>query len=506
MGVCGRHKSAGSLDGEPEDIGENPDCVWGMSLVCREDGYRRKLTSRFTQALASTAIVATLAAGLWAGFGSPAMSGGETRTISLHHVHTGESLTVTYMVNGRYVPSAMKQINYLLRDWRRNEVIAIDPKTVDLVWELHADLGSKAPINIICGYRSAKTNSFLKRIGRGVARKSQHIAGKAIDIAFPDVPTIKMRNSALVRKVGGVGYYTGRNSFLHVDSGSVRQWGPGISANEMASIFRDYRRTVGARLNRNDQLRVASAKFTVPAQKAKTPPVEAGYEGDDDELAQMTEIASKTPAKPKAKLVPEVAAAPETVAQLVVIPKPRPKPIEVLMMAAVNMKIEPASAPPPDEDQAQSPVADSIGAIAAASTMAEESIGMVSSNISAKGGLADSLRDDTASGVPVIRTLTASAAGQDIFWWPQQITFDVARAIRRDGAPQPFADTAAGLLPGGAEAAEVTALPKLAIATMQEVASGKGDMLVVNRDGKGSLEMGQTFRLKPQELGQLETP
>src|SRR5205085_12251150 len=130
----------------------------------------------------------------------------------------------------RYVPSAMQKINVLLRDWRRNEVIRIDPRTIDLMWELHADLGSKDAVHIVCGYRSPKTNSFLKRIGRNVARKSQHMAGKAIDLFFPDVSTTQLRNSAMVRKVGGVGYYSGSNGFVHIDSGRVRHW-PRISAS-----------------------------------------------------------------------------------------------------------------------------------------------------------------------------------------------------------------------------------------------------------------------------------
>ena len=120
---------------------------------------------------------------------TPSEAGGETRTISLYHVHTKESLTVTYKVNGRYIPSAMSKINHLMRDWRRNETIKMDPETVDLMWELHADLGSNRPIHIICGFRSPKTNAFLKRIGRNVARKSQHMVGKAIDLYFPDVST-----------------------------------------------------------------------------------------------------------------------------------------------------------------------------------------------------------------------------------------------------------------------------------------------------------------------------
>ena len=160
-----------------------------MGLDCREAGHRKTLLTRCKKVLASTAVAAVMTAGLWFGLADSAVSGGETRTISLYMVHTSESLKVTYMKNGKYIPSAMKKINYILRDWRRNEVITMDPKTIDLIWELHADLGSKRPIHIVSGYRSPKTNAFLKKVGRNVARKSQHMVGKAIDIYFPDIPT-----------------------------------------------------------------------------------------------------------------------------------------------------------------------------------------------------------------------------------------------------------------------------------------------------------------------------
>ena len=113
---------------------------------------------------------AALLAASWIGLSglSPAAAG-ETRTLALYQVHTKESLTVTYKKNGRYIPSAMKQINHIMRDWRRDAVTKMDPKTIDLMWELHADLGSKKPIHIISGYRSSKTNAMLKRIGRRVA-------------------------------------------------------------------------------------------------------------------------------------------------------------------------------------------------------------------------------------------------------------------------------------------------------------------------------------------------
>ena len=212
-----------------------------MGLLAAANGHHTSFIARAKRVALSTALAGALATGLWFGFGHDATAGGETRTLSLYHVHTKESLTITYKVNGRYIPSALEKINYLMRDWRRKEVIRIDPKTIDLMWELHADLGSTRPIHIICGYRSPKTNAFLKRIGRNVAKKSQHMVGKAIDLYFPDIPTEKLRNSALVRQVGGVGYYrsSGPSGFVHIDSGKVRTW-PRISPSQMAKIFRDY--------------------------------------------------------------------------------------------------------------------------------------------------------------------------------------------------------------------------------------------------------------------------
>jgi uncharacterized protein YcbK (DUF882 family) len=216
-------------------------------------GQHQTLTRKLAKALASAAIVGTLAFGAWGLMSAPTNAGGESRTISLYHIHTKERLTVTYMVNGRYVPSAMKQINHLMRDWRRDETIVIDPKTIDLMWELHADLGSKAPISIVCGYRSPKTNAFLKRIGRKVARKSQHMKGNAIDFFFPDVATKKIRNVALAHRMGGVGYYSsagGPTGFIHADSGNVRQWGPGMRGSQVASYIRDGQKYMGKRSGR----------------------------------------------------------------------------------------------------------------------------------------------------------------------------------------------------------------------------------------------------------------
>ncbi|MCA3562035.1 MAG: DUF882 domain-containing protein [Aestuariivirga sp.] len=507
--------------------------------------------NRWKKLAVTTAVAMAFGAGVFLNMNGTAHSGGETRTLSLYHVHTKESLTITYMKDGRYIPSAMKKINYLMRDWRRNEVITISPRTIDLMWELHADLGSKAPIHIVCGYRSPKTNAFLKKVGRNVARKSQHMVGQAIDLYFPDVPTVKIRNSALVRQVGGVGYYSsgaGPTGFLHIDSGNVRHWGPAISSYQMAKIMRDYRKTVGARLNKNGtkavpEVMVAEADPTaarLPSQMEgddegdaenvkqlsarKKIPLETAYSnGDDEELAGMSEDAAAAPAKPKLK--PETAETAETaednggaseaviadadgVNQGYPTPKPRPKPIEVLMMAAVNMNIEPASAPPPDPTERASPVAgNSQGVVIAPESMTDTA--SLEANGAEKTSLTEDIENGDAQNVPTIRTITASASGDDLFWWPAQLVFDTNRAVRRDGAPQQFSAgsaSVAAILPGAAEAGAQEPQPqRLAIAQMapslQESAPGKGDMQVVNREGKGSL----LTPLKPAvQLGQAD--
>lgn len=459
---------------------------------------------RVKKLLASAAIVAALSvAAVWS-LETPTIAGGETRTLSLYHVHTKESITVTYMVKGRYVPSAMKKINYLMRDWRRKETITIDPKTVDLMWELHADLGSRAPIHIICGYRSPKTNAFLKRVGRNVAKKSQHMVGRAIDLYFPDVASKKIRNSALVRKVGGVGYYRssgGPTGFVHIDSGNVRHWGPAIGKTEMAQIFRDGRKTLGARLNRNDS--IAAAESNADADAAV---LEAAYEGVDEDLAAMSEEASKTPPAAKPVLV-----VPKEIVQGYPVPKPRPKPIEVLMMAAANMVIEPASAPPENRTIKSNPsvVADNLGNVEAAETMSDEAALAQMSNAAAKGSFADAIRDGTAQGAPLIKPMMASLSGSDINWWPEELLFNPAQAVRQNGAPQDFTTNEISLVPNAVAQPVMrtsTTLNAQAGMAQSPVTSSKSDMLVVERAGKGSLPSTLSTLLKGfEKLGQLET-
>jgi uncharacterized protein YcbK (DUF882 family) len=214
--------------------------AWGDARWALWTRRRPAMARGATLVLRSRGLLAGLAAallGLSAGAPQVVADFGTTRTISLYHIHTKETITITYKKDGKYLPEALKKLNWFLRDWRENKETEMDPKTIDLLWEMHTELGSKEPIHIICGYRSEKTNNMLRRSVGGQAKRSYHIRGQAIDAAFPDIPVKQMRYSALIRERGGVGYYpTSGIPFVHVDSGPVRAW-PRLPRYELALLF-----------------------------------------------------------------------------------------------------------------------------------------------------------------------------------------------------------------------------------------------------------------------------
>lgn len=145
------------------------------------------------------------------------------RSVHLHHVHTGETLRTVYYADGRYLPEALRATARHLRDWRLNQAKPIDPKLLDLLWSLRRRLDANAPIEVLCGYRSPKTNAMLRRVSRGVARNSLHMRGMAIDLQVPGRSLRTVRAAAMSLRAGGVGYYP-RSGFVHVDTGDVRYW------------------------------------------------------------------------------------------------------------------------------------------------------------------------------------------------------------------------------------------------------------------------------------------
>jgi len=180
---------------------------------------------------------------LLAGAGSvhDATAQNETRTLSFHHTHSNEDLTVTFKHNGRYDEAALKELNHYLRDWRTQDQTVMDPHLFDIIWEVYRDVGGQKPIQIISSYRSPATNAMLHRRSSGVARFSQHMLGHAMDFFIPDVPLEQIRFAGLRLQRGGVGFYpTSGSPFVHLDTGGIRHW-PGMTHDQLAKVFPDER-------------------------------------------------------------------------------------------------------------------------------------------------------------------------------------------------------------------------------------------------------------------------
>ncbi len=165
----------------------------------------------------------------------------ETRSLKLYFVHTGEKAVITFKRNGVYDRQGLQQLNRFLRDWRRNQPTKMDPRLFDLIWEVYRRSGSNTYINVVCGFRSPETNGMLRSRTKGVAEKSQHILGKAMDYFIPDVKLSKLREIGMKLQVGGVGFYPHSGSpFVHMDVGNVRAW-PRMSRQELVRLFPDGR-------------------------------------------------------------------------------------------------------------------------------------------------------------------------------------------------------------------------------------------------------------------------
>ena len=147
----------------------------------------------------------------------------DARALDFVHTHTGEKLSVEYALGDRYLPDALETVNHFLRDFRTGDEHVIDRGLLDLLHNLARLTETRKPFQVISGYRSPRTNAMLRRASEGVAGRSLHMQGQAIDIRLADIPLGKLRAAALVTGRGGVGYYPA-SDFVHVDTGRVRHW------------------------------------------------------------------------------------------------------------------------------------------------------------------------------------------------------------------------------------------------------------------------------------------
>ncbi len=172
---------------------------------------------------ASGALVAAPAmASLGGNLGGP-LAGTVERSLALRNLHTGERVRAVYWSEGQLVADGLADINRVLRDHRSGEIHPIDADLLDMLYILHSKVGARNGFEVISGYRSATSNAKLRKTSSGVARKSLHMQGKAIDIRLPGHDLKDLRNAALAMRAGGVGFYS-KSNFIHVDTGRVRRW------------------------------------------------------------------------------------------------------------------------------------------------------------------------------------------------------------------------------------------------------------------------------------------
>jgi len=178
---------------------------------------RRAVLGAFAATTLSAAPTFSKAAGFLRG-------SGDIRRIRMHSGRTGESIDMIYWIEGKYIKEALKEVNHFMRDWRTNDVIGIDARTIDIMAAAHNLMDVSEPYMLLSGYRSPKTNAMLRSKSRGVAKNSLHMKGQAADLRLQSRSVGQMAKAAAICRAGGVGSYS-RSNFVHMDCGPVRTWG-----------------------------------------------------------------------------------------------------------------------------------------------------------------------------------------------------------------------------------------------------------------------------------------
>jgi len=171
-------------------------------------------------AFAATAVTAAPTASNAFGF---LRGAGDIRRIKMYSGRTGESIDTVYWIEGEYIPDALKEINHFMRDWRTDQKVTIDPRTIDIAAASHRLMDTTEPYMMLSGYRSPATNAMLRARSRGVAKNSLHMKGMAADLRLKSRSVPQIYSAAMACHAGGVGKYM-RSNFVHMDCGQVRTW------------------------------------------------------------------------------------------------------------------------------------------------------------------------------------------------------------------------------------------------------------------------------------------
>ena len=177
---------------------------------------RRFILGAFAASAITAAPTFTKAAGFLRG-------AGDIRSLNMVSRRTGERFQGVYCIDNKYIPEVLEEINFVMRDWRRNEIKTIDKRTIDIIAASHNLLNTDEPYTLLSGYRSAKTNAMLRRRSRSVARHSLHMTGQAADVRLSSRSVKQVYKAAAKCSGGGVGRYY-RSGFVHIDCGPLRTW------------------------------------------------------------------------------------------------------------------------------------------------------------------------------------------------------------------------------------------------------------------------------------------
>jgi len=188
-----------------------------MTKIVSSGISRRGLLGAFAATAVAAAPTCSNAFGLLRG-------AGDIRRIRMYSGRTGESIDTIYWIEGKYVPEALNEITYFMRDWRQDEVKDVYPRTVDIAAASHRLLDVSEPYLLLSGYRTAKTNALLRSRSRRVAQNSLHIKAQAADLRLRSRSVSQMYRAATACEAGGVGKYS-RSNFVHMDCGPIRTWG-----------------------------------------------------------------------------------------------------------------------------------------------------------------------------------------------------------------------------------------------------------------------------------------
>lgn len=387
-----------------------------ISALHTQSGRKTRLASAQLAARLLLSLFAVVLMGAGSLLGSAGTARAESRTLNIEFVHTGERASITFKRNGRYDPKGLKQLNYILRDWRRNEPTKMDPRLFDLVWEVYRQSRAKGYIKVVSAYRSPATNSMLRSRSKGVAKESQHMRGTAMDFYIPGVPLKTLRELGVKMQAGGVGYYPNSGSpFVHMDVAGVRAW-PRMNRQDLVRLFPDGK-TVhipadGKPLPGYQQAlaeykrRVASGNTVMIAEeKSSSRPrnflamLFGG--GDEDEVEDIPEPAQR----------PAVASQPAPAA-------PRQQPVvtasEPAMVASALPGVDAADAPVPAARPSLRPADNSL-AVALYQpprNAAEDALQQVASGVPVPAGApSDEFADLTAVNVPVPTLLARPQPG-----------------------------------------------------------------------------------------------